>query len=236
MSREQEITLRLFRFDPGCDAGPTYQDYVVQYDEHTTILDLLEYVHEHKEPFAFHRECRLFKCGICAVNVNGRPTLACKERVCQRQDRDLLVIEPLTCYPVIKDLMVDFTVDLYQRGGLRPFPEASAAGAFPGELTAKESELLREYTACIRCGICVEACALVVKNRQEQVNPLHMLDLARLALDPRDRADRLMEALSEGVRGCTECRQCDQVCPVDLDVFDLSVGRLREMLRGRGLT
>ncbi len=235
MNRGENLTVRLFRFDPGQDPAPTYQEYVVSYDEHTTVLDLLEYVYEHGEPFAFHRECRMFKCGICAVNVNGRPVLACKERVYQRRERDLLVIEPLTCYPLIKDLMVDFTVDLYERASLRPFPEAMAVGAHGGRATGRESELLGKYTACIRCGICVEACAEAIRNSQEQLNPLHMLDLARLALDPRDEADRLLEAISEGVRACTECRQCNQVCPVALDVFELSVGTLRNMLRDRGI-
>ena len=231
----ERTTVRLFRFDPARDATPRYVDHCVPYDEHTTILDLLEHVHEHIEPLAFHRECRMFKCGICAVNVNGRPALACKARVNQCADRAVLVIEPLACYPVIKDLMVDFTVDLYDRGNLRAFPEGAATVGAAATATARESEVLREYTTCIRCGICVEACARVLKNGQEQVNPLHMLDLARLALDPRDQTDRVIEALGEGLRGCTECRQCNQVCPVDLDVFELSIVRLRTMAEDRGL-
>ena len=235
MSLGETLTLRLFRFDPGVDTEPTYYDYTVSYDEHTTVLDLLEWVNEHEEPFSFQRECRMFKCGVCTVNVNGRPCLACKERVSQIRDRDLLVIEPLSVYPVIKDLQVDFSVDLTQRGALRPFPEGAAAGVSHWQPTGKDSEQLREYTACIRCGMCVEVCAKVVKNSQEDVNPLHMLDLARLSLDPRDQANRLLEALSEGIRGCTECHQCNQVCPVDLDVFELSVGKLRNLLQEQGI-
>ncbi len=234
MSGEQ-TTVRLFRFDPARDAAPRYVDHRVPYDEHTTILDLLEHLHEHDEPLAFHRECRMFKCGICAVNVNGRPVLACKERVTQCANPAMLVIEPLACYPVIKDLMVDFTVDLDDRGHLRAFPEGAVEAGAAAAVTAREADVLREYTACIRCGICVEACARVVKNSQEQVNPLHMLDLARLALDSRDQADRVIEALGEGLRGCTECRQCNQVCPVDLDVFELSIVKLRTMAAERGL-
>jgi succinate dehydrogenase / fumarate reductase iron-sulfur subunit len=235
VSRGEELTLRLFRFDPDTEPEPAYRDYVVSYDEHTTILDLLERVNE-RDPFAFHRECRMFKCGICAVNVNGRPSLACKERVYQRGERDLLVIEPLDSYPLIKDLMVDFSADLPRRGTLRAFPEAAAAGVVAAQATGRESQVLREYTACIRCGMCVEVCAKVLKNNEERVNPLHMLDLARLALDHRDQADRVLEALSEGLQGCTECLQCDQVCPVDLPVFELSIATLRDMMRERGLS
>jgi succinate dehydrogenase/fumarate reductase-like Fe-S protein len=63
-----------------------------------------------------------------------------------------------------------------------------------------------------------------------------MLDLARLALDHRDQANRLLEALSEGVQGCVECLQCNHVCPVDLPVFELSIGTLRDLMRERGMS
>ena len=227
-------TLKLFRFDPSLDSAPTYREYSLSYDEHSTVLDLLEYVNEHEEPFAFQRECRLFKCGVCAVNVNGRPYLACKKRIHEFKNRHVLMVEPLSCYPLIKDLLVDFSVDLQQRSGLRPFPEAASAGVSASSPTGKECELLRDYTSCIRCGICVEVCVRLEQSRREHLNPLHLLDLARLSEDPRDRADRLLEALSEGIHGCTTCHQCTQVCPVGLDVFWLSVGRLRELMQVRG--
>ena len=235
MSQGHSITLRLFRYDPGRDSAPTFKEYAVSYDEHTTVLDLLEYVNEYEEPFAFQRECRLFKCGSCGVNVNGQPCLACKKRVHEFTDRDVFVVEPLTCFPLIKDLLVDFSADLEQRSRLRPFPEAASAGIYDSSPTTKECEGLRDYTSCIRCAICVEICSKAEKNRQERVNPLHLLDLARLALDPRDRADRLLQALGEGIRGCNGCQECNAACPVGLDVFGLSVGRLREMMRLRGV-
>jgi len=229
MGEEYKVQVRLFRFDPGSDPAPRYTEHALPYDEHTTVLDVLEFLHEQGEPFAFQRECRMFKCGSCAVKVNGRPYLACKQRVEALPDLAQLVIEPLTCFPLIKDLMVDFSADLAQRARLRPFPEAASAGLPSPSLTGAQGDRLREYTSCIRCACCVEACAAGAQTRQKSLNPLHLLDLARLADDPRDRADRLLAALSEGLNGCDSCCACTIACPVGLDVFRLSVGRLREM-------
>ncbi len=234
MSEMHNITVRLFRFDPGSDAEPWYTQHVMAYDEHTTVLDLLEAINNTAEPFAFQRECRMFKCGSCAVRVNSRPVLACKKRIQELGDPQELAIEPLTCFPLIKDLLVDFSTDLSQRARLRPFPEAASAGLRTASVTGADGEVLRQYTACIRCAICVQACADRVLGRKERVNPLHLLDLARLASDPRDRAERVLEALSEGLNVCDDCHDCDRVCPVGLSVFELSVGRLRAMLPAQG--
>lgn len=230
MREMQSTTVRLFRFDPGSDAEPRYTQHPMAYDEHTTVLDLLEAIHDTAEPFAFQRECRMFKCGSCAVKVNSRPVLACKKRIQDLGDPSALAIEPLTCFPLIKDLLVDFSPDLTQRAKLRPFPEAASAGVRTGSVTGADGDVLRQYTSCIRCAVCVQACADRGPGRKERVNPLHLLDLARLASDPRDRAARVLEALSEGLTSGDDCRECDRVCPVGLKVFELSVGRLRTML------
>ncbi len=233
MSRGQGITLRVFRFDPAVDSSPHYTNHVLPHDEHTTLLDALEHVHEEGEPLAFLHECRMFKCGSCAVQVNGRPYLACKTKVVEFKAERELVIEPLTCFPLIKDLLVDFSQDLAQRSRLRPFPEAGSAGCSTATPGQTQREMLGRYTACIRCAICNEAC-LHVRGRDE-VRPMSLLDVARLASDPRDGSDRVLQALSERIRGCNECRECDRACPVGLDVFQLAVGRLRKMIEARSL-
>jgi len=62
------------------DRAPTYQSYELLYEEHTTVLDLFESIHENEEPFSFQRECKSFKCGSCAVRVNGIPVLPVRRK------------------------------------------------------------------------------------------------------------------------------------------------------------
>jgi succinate dehydrogenase/fumarate reductase iron-sulfur protein len=201
------------------------------YDEHTTILNLLETINYTAEPFAFLRDCRMFRCGSCAVKVNGKAVLACHKRVTELEESSELVIEPLTCLPLIKDLLVDFSADMAQRAAFRPFPEATSAECQTPGLKESDGDVLRQYTACTHCAVCVEVCASLKWPPGERVpNPMHLLDIARLTQDPRDRVSRTLEAVNEGLNQCDGCRQCDRACPLDINVYELSVGRLRTML------
>jgi fumarate reductase (CoM/CoB) subunit B len=230
MGETHNIDVRLFRFDPNSDASPRYTRHAVAYDEHTSVLDLLEAINDTAEPFAFQRECRMYRCGSCAVKVNGKPVLACQKRIKELEQGRELVIEPSTCFPLIKDLLVDFSADLFQRAMLRPFPEAAGAGLQTPGLKESDGNVLRQYTACARCAVCVEACAARRPQGEHAPNPMHLLELARLAQDPRDRASRTLEALSEGLDLCDACRECNRACPLGISVYELSVGRLRALL------
>jgi len=49
--------------------------------------------------------CRSNVCGSCAVNINGRPMLACKTQTKDLPDK--VTIEPLRYFDFIKDVSVD---------------------------------------------------------------------------------------------------------------------------------
>ncbi len=229
MEDKKKIRVDLFRFDPAVDRVPAYRSYILPYEGETTVLDLLETINEREEPFSFQRECKSFKCGSCTVNVNGFPVLSCKEKIQKWSETDRLVIEPLTCFPLIKDLLVDFSHDLWEREKRRPFPEyADDPRVGEMKIDRSDGELLREYSFCIRCGACMEICPAFKEKGGKFAGPLYLLDISRLFLHPRDQANRLLEAVVEGIEFCTECKKCNEVCPAGLDVFQLAVGKLRE--------
>ena len=231
------VGLKLFRFDPGIDLAPTYKVYEAPYESYTTVLDLLEYINEHEDPFSFQRECKTFKCGSCTVNVNGRPVLACKEKVQNLRGDKPLVVEPLSCFPLIKDLLVDFSGDLEDRSRIRPFPEFwSPRDVQRIKLNKREGKILKEYAFCIRCGACMEICPALKENPGKFAGPLYLLDVARLFFDPRDKADRRLEAVTEGIECCDGCKKCNEVCPVNLDVFEMAVGGLKRKIKWKRRT
>ncbi|GHU04656.1 hypothetical protein FACS1894158_05420 [Betaproteobacteria bacterium] len=224
------IDVRLFRFDPDSDASPRYTRHAMAYDENTTVLDLLEAINYTAEPFAFLRDCRMLRCGSCAIKANGKAILACHKRVAELKNSSELVIEPLTCFPLIKDLLVDFSADMDQRAAFRPYPEVASVGCRTPSLKGSDADILSQYTACSHCAICVEVCASLKWPPGERApNPMHLLDIARLAQDPRDHVSRALEAVNEGFNLCDGCRQCDRACPMNINVYELSVGRLRAM-------
>jgi succinate dehydrogenase/fumarate reductase iron-sulfur protein len=94
----------VMRFNPGTDVTPVFQEYVIPYDPQKTVLDALQYIYEHVDrSLAFRGACQSGFCGVCGVNLNGRPCLACATYMSRK-----MRIEPLSGHKVIRDLVVDF--------------------------------------------------------------------------------------------------------------------------------
>jgi succinate dehydrogenase/fumarate reductase iron-sulfur protein len=229
MAGDGKIVLIVFRYDPSCDAKPEYKEYEVPYQKGMSLLDGLDYIHAHSDPIAFQKDCKRYMCGSCTVRLNGIPVLACKRKMAPSEVQQKFRVEPLTCLPLIKDLMVDFGVDLPARARLRPSPEMlKVVDGLPLRLERKQWEDQTPYALCIRCHACVEVCPGMKRPGSKFVGPLLMQDIARLSIDKRDEANRLSEAVKEGLLECRECdKRCNQVCPAGLDVYGIAIERLR---------
>ena len=71
-------------------------------DERPMVLDLLLKAQEEKiYDLSFRYGCRARNCGVCTIDINDRPKLACRARV-----REGDVLSAIATLPVIKDLVV----------------------------------------------------------------------------------------------------------------------------------
>jgi succinate dehydrogenase/fumarate reductase-like Fe-S protein len=72
------IKISIRRYDPETDGEPRWADYAVPGSERTTVLEALMHIYEHVDStLAFRFGCRFNKCGLCAVEVDGKPRMAC---------------------------------------------------------------------------------------------------------------------------------------------------------------
>jgi succinate dehydrogenase/fumarate reductase iron-sulfur protein len=221
MSASVRITVK--RFDPLMDRGPHDESYEVPVSEKMTILDGLIYVYENLEPgLAFDFGCRYACCGACSVKVDGRPTLICQEPL----QKDIEV-EPLENLPVLKDLVVDksdfyATLDRYQ-----PFlqPQRFEERMKPDVLDPRDFQDFKVASRCIACLNCNSECG-VIKGEEEFEGPAFFVQLARFLFDPRDRADR--REIIRMAYLCTECGQCDEVCPKGIPISH-TLGRIKTL-------
>jgi len=102
-----EVLVKVFRYDPSRDEAPRYQEYRVPRQEGMVIGDVLEYIYEHLDgSLAFRYECRTRQCASCVLEVNGKPGLGCMVPV---GDAKELVLEPVGSLPVVRDLVTDRT-------------------------------------------------------------------------------------------------------------------------------
>lgn len=218
----RDLSVKVFRYDPETDEQPHYQHYLVTVREGARVLHVLHAIHDDHDPTLLYRYCcGSGQCGSCAVRVNGEPVLACTEEA-----QDGMTIDPLDL-PVQKDLVVDMEPYLAAIASLEPGDEFRMP-------TQEEVEAIKPLRSCIECLACVSACpALKVI---EFAGPTAMREDMRLSLDPRDRGDRVGEAVSDGLFTCTSCQACWKVCPKDIEIPGKAIEKLRALANKAGLT
>jgi len=215
----------ILRYDPGLDKEPHYETFEVPYEPYMRVLDVLERIVEDQGvSLAYRWFCGVKKCGSCGMMVNGRPVLACWEPA-QRE----MVIEPLPNYTVIRDLVVDrkeydtratIMEPVLQRD--KPYP------GFPEPLTSSEMVGAAEMMDCIECLLCTSVCP---SYSDTFAGPAALVQLAKVALDPRDGGARAQMSNDLGnIAECVSCYQCTQSCPTNINVLEHAIDGLRRQI------
>lgn len=228
MSTGTHLSAKIFRFDPTTDAAPRYDTVEVPLQPRMRVLDVLEYAVDNCGlGLAFRHFCGVKRCGMCGVNVNGKPVLACWEEATPS-----MVIEPLSNMPVIRDLTVDRSAVEAATASLEPvLKRETPYRGFPELL--RHGEMLPSYRLmnCIECYVCTAACPALGNGF---VGPGSLVQLAKVALHPRDELDRseLAAKAGAGDHDCTSCRRCEEVCPVGIPIVSGAILPLRAIATG----
>jgi succinate dehydrogenase iron-sulfur subunit len=102
-----DMTLQVARYRPEQENEPTSQTYRIPIEREWTVLDGLNHVKDHLDGTLSYRwSCRMGSCGSCGVTVNGQPRLGCTTFLADYTPA-VVRIEPLSNFPVIRDLVVD---------------------------------------------------------------------------------------------------------------------------------
>lgn len=152
------------------------------YDERPMALDVLLQAQEEKyDNLSFRYGCRARNCGVCTIDINGRPKLACRARV---KEGD--IISAMATLPVIKDLVVKRDAITRQMKGYNNISHTN-------DLNKDADKTYHNLTACIECYACLDGCPVHAENNivdiQNNVaykygNPYSFLKIQRLLIDP----------------------------------------------------
>ena len=231
------VTVRIQRYNPDLDAKPHMQEYQVEMVQGMTVLDALHEIKTHQDgSVTFRRSCRHAICGSCAMNINGRNTLACKTPLKNEIDKHgRVTIAPLPYLPVIKDLVVDRTSFWEQYLRVKPWlipPDDIPEKEF--RMSPEEVHALNDAETCIMCGACYSSCAVIGLNKK-YIGPHALLKAFMRVLDPRDAApaERLAEVSgADGVYRCHTIFNCIDACPKGLNPTQ-AIETLRKLAQKR---
>lgn len=222
------------------NSSPVVQTYVLDVESGNTILDCLNRIKwEQDGTLAFRKNCRNTICGSCAMRINGRSALACKENVgseiafleksqTQGGHKNVIpeiTVAPLGNMPVIKDLVVDMSSFWNNLEGVVPYVSTKGRNVPEREFlqTPEERALLDETGNCIMCGACYSECNAREVN-PDFVGPHALAKAYRMVADSRDdKTETRLEEYNEGTKGvwgCTRCLYCNSVCPMGVAPLD----------------
>ena len=222
LSSSNVIKLRISKFNPNVDSDAKYVEYDVPVEPWTTVLDAILDVKKHLDhSIAVRYSCRQATCGSCGMVINGKPRLACFTKISEL-DSDVVTVEPMHNFPVIRDLAVKFErlFDTHQK--IKPYliSDTDAPGS-PKELlqTKEELEEFIQFSNCIKCGLCNSACPTMATD-SAFLGPQALAQAYRYVADSRDKGkDSRLKIIddSHGIWRCHFAGSCSQVCPKGVD-------------------
>ncbi len=253
------IELRILRQE-SATAKPRWEEFSLPWRPELRLISCLIEIREQPvtkpgaatTPIEWEVSCADAACGECSVLVNGFPRPACTARI-DELEAGVITLEPLSKFPVVRDLVVDRAtmLDSFERvradapieaqarlpapGGARVAPPI---GARSSHKSTAEAGLIAALSRCTMCGCCLEACPQV-NERSDYMGPAPIIQALRYNRHPSGRASsRERMAVIMGRGGIAECgnaQNCLEVCPVDIPITE-ALGQLGRETTGLWLS
>ena len=234
-TERSHVTIRVKR-QLSRDDTPHWETFKVPYRRRMNVISALQAIQLNPvtvdgrkvPPVSWDCNCLEEVCGACSMLINGVPRQACSALVDQLDDP--ITLEPLTKFPLIRDLVVDrgsMFENLKRVKAWIPIDGTYDLG--PGPRMAEELRArMYDLSKCMTCGCCLEACPQV-NPRSPFVGAALINQVVLFNSHPTGRAiahERLEEMMKPG--GITECgnaQNCVKVCPKDIPLTR-SIARL----------
>ena len=181
------------------------------------VLDALIHIKNNVDKtLAFRRSCREGICGSCAMNINGKNTLACLTPM-----EDKLSIYPLPHMPIIKDLVSDMTNFYKQYAEIKPWLHSSKKDDTIEHYQSKDDrKKLDGMYECILCACCSTSCPSYWWNSEQYLGPAVLMQAFRWIEDSRDEnTTERLEFVNDAMKlyRCKTIMNCSNTCPKGLN-------------------
>lgn len=214
-------TFRITRYDPAKNGSPVVQEFKLSCDPMERVLTALNRIKWQQDgTLSYRRSCGHAVCGSCAMTIQGASRLACKTLV-KDIDGDLITVEPLKGFPVVKDLVVDMSHFYHNLRAVIPYLVNNGPKPAKERYQSQEDfEDFEDATKCILCGCCTSSCPSFWKN-DSYLGPAALVKAWRFVGDTRDEAGSArIDAVNghDGVWRCHTIFNCKEACPKEIDI------------------
>ena len=214
--------INVYRWNPDDKNNPTIDTFEINLDiSGQMVLDALILIKDKIDPtLTFRRSCREGVCGSCAMNIDGRNTLACQKNI--KEIVGDIDIFPLTHLPVIKDLVVDLSHAFNQLKFIEPWLQKNFENKTKSEnlQSIEDRSKIDGLWECILCFSCTTSCVSYWWNGKKYLGPAALLQAYRWVNDSRDneRKKRLKYIeKNSNIHNCHSIMNCVNSCPKGLN-------------------
>ena len=179
----------------------------------TTLLEKIN--HKYDVKIHYSSSCLQGLCGSCTMLINGWPKLACQTFVDEEMSTkyfNRITIEPLSKFPVVKDLIVDRKV-LYEN-----MKESHQWIESKAKINPDNIEFEYELGGCIMCGCCLEACPNYNPDNEFQ-GAILPVSLAKILKQERDNNQLDFHKKNYNkhfFNNCLKTMVCEDICPMKI--------------------
>ena len=233
-----------------CD-GPgkpsRWESFNVPVESGSNVISCLKHIAAHPvttdgkktTPPVWDSGCLEEVCGSCTMVINGRVRQSCSCLIDEHapDEGDEMVLEPMSKFPVVRDLWVDRErmFDALKRvKAWVPIDGTYSLGAGPQE-SPEQQENRYALSQCMTCGCCLEACPQYLKEEDPAgwdtaFIGAHAISQAEL-FNEHETGKRLkgerLEALMGpgGITDCGNAQNCVKVCPKGIPLTE-SIARI----------
>jgi succinate dehydrogenase / fumarate reductase iron-sulfur subunit len=175
-------------------------------------------------PVHWEASCLEEVCGSCTMLVNGKPRQSCTALV-DSLGEGAIVLEPLTKFPVVRDLQVDRSpmFDALKRvKAWIPIDGTYDLGAGP-RLSPAEQETEYAFSRCMTCGCCMEVCPQY-NDHSDFIGPAPIAQVRLFNSHPTGRmnAQERLDAIMGrgGLADCGNAQLCVEACPKEIPLTE----------------
>ncbi|MCE2924881.1 MAG: succinate dehydrogenase iron-sulfur subunit [Phycisphaeraceae bacterium] len=226
-----------------------WQDFKVKIPQNANIISCLQQIAldpvttdgTRTVPVVWDSGCLEEVCGSCTMLINGkvRQSCSCLLDAIAPNEGDVVTLEPMSKFPVVRDLWVDRSRLFHNLARVKawvPIDGTYNLGSGPRE-TPQDQETRYVLSTCMSCGCCLEACPQF--NKEEKPADwdhafigAHAISQARLFNTHgtgRELAPQRLEVLAGrgGVNDCGNAQNCVKVCPKKIPLTEsiAAIGR-----------
>ncbi|MDN5346895.1 MAG: succinate dehydrogenase / fumarate reductase, iron-sulfur subunit [Clostridia bacterium] len=225
----EKIHLKIKRQD-GPDKPGYWEEFVIPYRPRLNVIACLMDIQKNPvnaagkktTPVVWECNCLEEVCGACTMVINGKARQACTALIDKLEQP--IILEPLSKFPVIRDLMVDRKAMFEHLKRVRAWIDIDGTyNIGPGpRISEKVREWAYELSRCMTCGCCMEACPQV-NPRSGFIGPTAIAQVRRFNAHPTGAGEReaRLEALMGpgGIAECGNAQNCEKACPKGLPLI-----------------